>query len=311
MPQSLMNDIMPETILRVPGINELKNDLYDNNNIKISMLRLDEIHPVISGNKLFKLYYFLKEAEVSSHKKIITFGGAFSNHLAATAFACKEMNLECIGIVRGEKPVTLSHTLLFCMENGMQLQFISRASYQKINEKEFLEELKNKYGESILIPEGGFSIKGKKGAELITQFFGDKKFTHVCLPVGTATTFAGIIDINENDSKIIGFGVLKNFQDIEKRFHELEVNPEREYSFIGDYHFGGYAKKTDELISFINKFYDEHKIPLDFVYTGKMMFGVNDLVRKKYFLEGADILCIHTGGLQGNESLPVLQRRVL
>ena len=298
-----MNDIMPETILKEPGINELKNDLYANNNVKITMLRLDEIHPVISGNKLFKLYYFLKDAVNSSRKKIITFGGAFSNHLAATAFACKEMNLECIGIVRGEKPAILSHTLVFCMENGMQLQFISRASYQKINEKDFLEELKNKYGESILIPEGGFSIKGKEGAELITQFFGDKKFTHVCLPVGTATTFAGIVDSNRNESEIIGLGVLKNLHDIEKRFHELEVNPERKYSFIGDYHFGGYAKKTDELISFINKFYDQHKIPLDFVYTGKMMFGVNDLIQKKYFPEGADILCIHTGGLQGNESL--------
>lgn len=303
MPQSLIDDIMPETILRLPGINELKNDLYDNNNVKISMLRLDEIHPVISGNKLFKLYYFLKDALNSSPKKVITFGGAFSNHLAATAFTCREMDLECIGIVRGEKPATLSHTLSFCMENGMQLQFISRKSYQEINEKGFLDELKNKYGESILIPEGGFSIKGKEGAELITQFFGDKKFTHVCLPVGTATTFAGIVDSNRNESEIIGFGVLKNLQDIEKRFHELEVNPGRKYSFIGDYHFGGYAKKTDELISFINKFYEQHAIPLDFVYTGKMMFGVHDLVRKKYFPEGADILCIHTGGLQGNQSL--------
>ncbi|MEO6844076.1 MAG: pyridoxal-phosphate dependent enzyme [Ginsengibacter sp.] len=304
MPQPLINEILPVIIFKRPEIAELKNEFYEKNNIQVYLLRLDEIHPVISGNKLFKLCYFLEEAKNNPGKKIITFGGAYSNHLAATAFSCREMDLPCIGIVRGEEPATLSHTLLFCKDNGMELQFISRPSYQKINEKEFLEELKKKYGEPILIPEGGFSIKGKEGAELITQFFCDKKFTHVCLPVGTATTFAGIIDSNKNGSEIVGFGVLKNFNDIEKRLFELQINVAKKYSFISDYHFGGYAKKTDQLISFMNSFYVQHKIPLDFVYTGKMMFGVNDLIQKKYFDEGARILCIHTGGLQGNNSLP-------
>jgi 1-aminocyclopropane-1-carboxylate deaminase len=304
MPQSLMQDILPGIVLNKPFISVLKAPLYEENNVEISMLRLDEIHPIISGNKLFKLYYFLQEAKISTHKKIITFGGAYSNHLAATSFACKKSNVACIGFVRGEQPVTLSHTLLFCIENGMQLEFLNRSSYKKINDSNFLQQLTEEYGEHILIPEGGFSLKGVKGAELITRFFNDTNYTHVCVASGTATTLAGIINGRKKDCEILGFSVLKNMNDIDKRLEELEVNTSGQFSFIGDYHFGGYAKKTDELISFINQFYELHKIPLDFVYTGKMMFGVNDLIQKNYFPAGSKILCIHTGGLQGNNSLP-------
>lgn len=271
--------------------------------MEVSMLRLDEIHPIISGNKLFKLYYFLDEAKKSSHKTIITFGGAYSNHLAAAAFTCKESNLKCIAFVRGEKPIVLSPTLLFCIENGMQLEFLSRTSYQQITKDNFLQQIKKDYGEHILIPEGGFSLKGVKGAALITQFFKDSHYTHICLAIGAATTFAGIINGSKKESKIIGFNVLKNMTDIDKRLKELQVDFSKKYSFIGDYHFGGYAKKTRELIAFINKFYSQHKIPLDFVYTGKMMFGVTDLIQKNYFPSGSKLLCIHTGGLQGNNSL--------
>ena len=303
MPQSLMHNIIPDIVLTTPSISVLKDNLYEQNKIKVSILRLDEIHPIISGNKLFKLYYFLEEAKKMTYKKVITFGGSYSNHLAATAFACKKSNLKCIGFVRGEKPAVLSPTLLFCIENGMQLVFLNRAAYQKINEHNFLQQLKKEFGEPILIPEGGFSLKGAKGAALINQFYNDTRYTHVCLAAGTATTFAGIINSCKNDCEILGFSVLKNMNDIDKRLKELQVNTAKKFSFINDYHFGGYAKKTDELISFINRFYGQHKIPLDFVYTGKMMFGVNDLIRKSYFPSGSKILCIHTGGLQGNNSL--------
>ncbi len=310
MPRSLIKDIIPEIQFNEPTFSKLNVDFFGKNNVEVFMLRLDEIHPVISGNKLFKLIYFLEEAKKSTHKKIITFGGAYSNHLAATAFACKELKIESVGIVRGEKPKVLSPTLLFCLENEMQLEFTNRDSYRKINEKDFLEQLKNKYGEHILIPEGGFSIEGKQGAGLINEYFNDKDFTHVCVPVGTATTFAGLVDSNKNETEFMGFGVLKNFNDIEKRFAELKVNSQKKYYFFNDYHFGGYAKKTDELIAFMNEFYKENKIALDFVYTAKMMFGVRDLIQKNYFPERCKILCIHTGGLQGN-GLPALRRRVL
>jgi 1-aminocyclopropane-1-carboxylate deaminase len=302
MPQSVIQDLISIIEFKEPKIVELKDKLFEKNGLQVSMLRLDVIHPVISGNKLFKLIYFLKEANEFVHKTIITFGGAYSNHLAATAFACGKMNLRSVGIVRGEEPKRLSHTLLFCLQHGMQLEFISRSLYKNIDE-EFFKELKNKYGEHILIPEGGFSVKGKQGASLIDNYFSDKNFTHVCLPIGTATTFAGIVDSNKTETAIIGFGVLKNLDDIAERFEELKVPPSKKYSFIGDYHFGGYAKETDELLSFINRFYSTHAIPLDFVYTAKMMFGMYDLISKKYFEPGSRILCIHTGGLQGNKSL--------
>ncbi len=157
------------------------------------MLRLDAIHPVVSGNKFFKLYYFLEEAIKSTHKHIITFGGAYSNHLAATAYACKLAGLKSTGIVRGERPKQLSHTLRFCLQNEMTLEFISRDLYKKINGEEFQTELIKKYGDHTLVPEGGFSFKGVQGAKLICNYFNQKKYTHVCCAVGTATTFAGLI----------------------------------------------------------------------------------------------------------------------
>jgi 1-aminocyclopropane-1-carboxylate deaminase/D-cysteine desulfhydrase-like pyridoxal-dependent ACC family enzyme len=304
MPQPFLNQLSEDILFKKPAICVIKDDVAKEKNIEIFMLRLDEIHPVISGNKIFKLYYFLEEVKKTSHKTIITFGGAYSNHLAATAFACKKMGLKSIGLVRGEKPGTLSPTLLFCLEQEMQLEFINRTSFKKIKEPSFLFSLREKYGEHILIPEGGFSIMGAEGAALITQFFKDQSFTHVCVAVGTATTFAGIINGSENTTEVIGFSALKNLNDIKERLSELNVNADKKFSFINDYHFGGYAKRTSDLISFINDFYTQHAIPLDFVYTVKMMYGVFDLIKKNYFPSNSKILCIHTGGLQGNKSLP-------
>jgi len=285
-------------------IESLNEELSAKHEITVSMLRLDKIHPVVSGNKLFKLYYFLEETKNSIHKQIITFGGAYSNHLAATAFACKAAGIKCIGIVRGEEPIILSHTLQLCLQNEMQLEFISRSSYKKINEDEFLKSLTKKYGQHTLILEGGFSQKGAEGAKLICNYFNLKNFSHICCAVGSATTIAGLINGSKIETEIIGFSALKNLNDFDDRLKALNVETTKKYSFIGDYHFGGFAKKTKELIAFMNDFYNKHKIPLDFVYTGKMMFGVYDLIERDYFPGGSNILCIHTGGLQGNESLP-------
>ena len=292
-------------------IQALPNKFFDESKISVSILRLDLIHPVVSGNKFFKLFYFLEEAKKSSHNQVITFGGAYSNHLAATAFACNEAGLKCIGIVRGEKPKELSHTLLFCIQNKMQLEFISRDLYKKINvrkdsygEEKFILSLKNKFGNHTLIPEGGFSKTGMRGAGLTYNYFTPDDYSHICCAIGTATTFAGLVDGSNNETEVIGFSVLKNLDDIKERFKFLDIQSSKKYTVIGDYHFGGYAKKDTELISFMNSFYENNNIPLDFVYTGKMMFGVYNLIEKKYFSEGSNILCIHTGGLQGNKSLP-------
>lgn len=296
-----MNEL-PDIKSIKPAITEINNFLTEEKNISLSVLRLDKIHPQVSGNKLYKLHFFLEKALASS-KRILTFGGAYSNHLSATAFACHANKISCIGIVRGEKPAMLSHTLAYCLSLGMELIFLSREKYFRKDEPYFEDNLLEKYPDYIIIPEGGFAHDGMKGAALIPALYKSDDYTHICCAVGTATTLAGLISSSEKEN-ITGFSVLKNFNDLEERLKILLNCPTKNYSIISNYHFGGYAKRNEELINFMNRFYNETGIPTDFVYTGKMLYGTIDLINKNYFENGSKILCIHTGGLQGNLSLP-------
>jgi len=282
----------------------LPNKLCEQQKISLSVLRLDQIHPIVSGNKIFKLYYFLETASKSSHRKIITFGGAYSNHLAATARACKDTGLQCVGIVRGEAPRQLSHTLAFCRDEGMQLEFVSRSEYRTYSQGGLPSHIQEKFGDHSLVPEGGFSLQGRDGAALMGAHGHLSNYTHICCAIGTATTFAGLMMGCGKDTEMIGISVLKNQQDVEQRLSALQVPAQNKHAIFNEYHFGGYAKKNDTLIHFMNSFYADTGIPLDFVYTAKMMFGVYDMVEKKYFAPGSKVLCLHTGGLQGNLSLP-------
>jgi len=285
-------------------IDKIETDFIKEKSVSLSILRLDKIHPEISGNKFFKLYYFLEKA-ISEQKSLITFGGAYSNHLAATAKACNIYGISCTGIVRGEAPGKPSHTLLFCKGQGMQLEFISREDYRKKGEPDFKAGLTEKYGDHILIPEGGYSKEGMNGAALIANYYRNEDLSHICCSAGTATTLAGLIKASKPREAIIGFSALKGVSDWENRITFLNGKLSKEkFCFVNDYHFGGYAKKNDELICFMNKFYEAFAIPTDFIYTGKMMFGIFDLIKKNYFPRGSKILSIHTGGLQGNLSLP-------
>lgn len=288
------------------SIDELKDDLFLKKEVSVSVLRLDKIHPLVSGNKIFKLHYFLQEALASKHKTIITFGGAYSNHLAATAYACKAFGLNCIGIVRGEKPVHLSSTLQQCVQDGMTLKYISRNDYEKKDIAPFLNELKREFGDFIIIPEGGYHPLGAKGAALIYELLKNKNYSDIVLATGTATTLAGILIAAKPTQQITAIPALKGISDTEKRLSELTgaacfVN----LQIFNDYHFGGYAKKNDQLISFMNDCWRRYRLPLDFVYTAKMFYGVKDLIKKDTFKKGSNIICLHTGGLQGNKSLPL------
>jgi D-cysteine desulfhydrase len=287
-------------------IDVLEDDLFTQKQITLSVLRLDKIHPIISGNKLFKQYYFLQKAKELNTTAIITFGGAYSNHLAATAYACKLQNVQCIGIVRGEKPSILSHTLQHCLQNNMQLQFISRAEYDKIKTTEYLIELQNKYPNAIIIPEGGFDELGSNGASLIMDLIKPNTYTHICLAVGTATTLSGILQNTNANQQIIAVPVLKGMIDIEQRIYHLtkEKYNKTQFHVWHNYHFGGYAKKTPELINFMNDCWLKYSLPLDFVYTGKAFYSIIDSIKKDFFAPNSTILFIHTGGLQGNLSLP-------
>lgn len=285
--------------------NELASPLLSEHRISLSIARLDKIHPVISGNKLFKLYYFLEEAVLNNHKAILTFGGAYSNHLAATAYACKIYGTRSIGIVRGEKNSLHNHTLKQCVSNGMELHFLSRDDYRNKDSTEIHEMLKDKFGDFLMIPEGGYHPMGALGARLIMQKLMTKNPSHICTAIGTATTAAGLLAASTANETIIGIPVLKSMIDIGNRISYL-CNDEyaKKPEIFDGYHFGGYAKKTNELIQFMNDLYEAHKIPTDFVYTAKMMFAVFDKIKKGYFAEGSNIICLHTGGLQGNISLP-------
>ena len=281
------------------------NNSFKEKNISITIVRLDKIHEDVSGNKIFKLHYFIKECLQSSHKTLITFGGAFSNHLVATAFLCNQKGIKSFGIVRGEEPKVLSHTLARCKGLGMNLKFISRQNYKDFNSnEEDIDALKKRYGNFTMVPEGGYHAIGAKGASLIMDVINPGKFSHICIAVGTATTLAGLLLQKKKGQEIIAIPVIKNMVDIPERLNYLGVAVDKNPVVFSDYHFGGYAKHTKELISFMNSFYAETQIPTDLVYTSKMMYAIYDKINSGYFAGGSNILCIHTGGLQGNKSLP-------
>lgn len=282
----------------------LHNDLIESKGISLSVLRLDKIHPIISGNKLFKLYYFLEAAKNTPGAPVITFGGAYSNHLVATAFACKKYGIASVGIVRGEEPANLSHTLANCIGYGMQLKFISREQYALKDSDHFKAYLKELFGHCIIIPEGGFSAPGAEGASMIMDLINEDT-THICSAVGTATTIAGLIKKSKDDQKIVAIPVLKGMADITERINYLlqDNTMLNKLHTESGYHFGGYAKSNPALFGFMNTLFEQHHLPTDFVYTGKMMYAVFDLIKKDFFDPGSKILCLHTGGLQGNLSL--------
>jgi 1-aminocyclopropane-1-carboxylate deaminase len=261
-------------------------------------------HPHISGNKYRKLKYNILTARHEKYKVLLTFGGAFSNHIAAVAAAGREFGFKTIGVIRGEEladKVDENPTLSFAKSMGMTFMFISRSDYRKKRAADFLEHLKTKAGDFYLIPEGGTNDLAVKGcAEILTEE--DKAFDYICCPVGTGGTISGLINSSYPHQKVLGFPALKeNFLDKEiKAF----VNKDN-WDLVRDYHFGGYAKINTALIEFINKFKDSYKVPLDPVYTGKMLFGVTDMLNKGVLPKDAKILAIHTGGLQGIEGMNI------
>lgn len=291
--------------LRNITFDDITNEDCTAHNITLTVARLDKIHEEVSGNKLFKLHYFVEDCLNSTHKTLLTFGGAFSNHLAATAFLCKQKGIKCIGIVRGEEPLNYSHTLTRCKELGMVLHFIGRTVYKNIdNDEPAILALHKTFGDFTFVPEGGYNATGAKGASLIMDVMKDKNFSHVCTCVGTATTLAGLLLKKEASQKIVAVPVIKNMLDIPERLKFLGVAENSLPEILNNYHFGGYAKKTAGLISFMNSFYSKTGIPTDFVYTAKLMYAITEEIKNGYFKNGSNIVCLHTGGLQGNKSFP-------
>lgn len=277
-----------------PVIDETIFNLENGDEVAIDILRLDQIHDTISGNKWFKLKYNLQEAEKQKADTILSFGGAYSNHLHALAYAGKLFNLRTIGIVRGEE--VCNSTLDDCKLWGMELHYISRTEYRKKNETDFLNKLYRKFSNTYIIPEGGDNELGAKGCTEILNEVYLKPYEILCCPIGTGTTIKGL---SKSFSKeIFGFAPFKNASSLKKKLCSQIPN----LKYIDDYHFGGFGKTTEELLNFIEQLKNTLDIELDKIYTAKMIYGLEDLLNKKIIQRDKKILVIHTGGLQGNRS---------
>ncbi len=269
--------------------------------VTINVLRLDLIHPIISGNKWYKLRFYLEEAINASFKEIATFGGAYSNHIVATACACNERNMRSVGFIRGEMTFPLTHTLQEAVSYGMQLCFLSRNDYKNKTDIIASNDLPYRYW----IPEGGYGILGAQGAASILNTVPLQEYTHIIAAVGSGTMIAGLLNGSMAHQTVIGISSQKNNLSLESEILKLTFTENhRKLILMHDYHFGGFAKHPSELLHFMGDFWYNESIPTDLVYTSKLFFAVSDQLQKKYFNTGDKILVIHSGGLQGNKSLP-------
>ena len=290
-------------MIQFPDIQSEVQFIQKFKNIELSVLREDQIHPTISGNKFRKLKYNLTEFSNGNYDSILTFGGAFSNHIYAVAAAGEQFGIQTIGIIRGEelaKKTDLNPTLDFAQNCGMKLKFVSRNDYRNKTNPGFLNELKAEYGNFYLLPEGGTNDLAVKGCEEILGSH-TSGFDFICCPVGTGGTVSGLVNSAKNHQKIIGFPVLKNAEFLEDEIKNFTNR--LNWELIFDFHFGGYAKVNEELLDFINGFKTQFDVNLEPVYTGKMMFGILKLIEDDFFPKNSKILAVHTGGLQGIEGM--------
>jgi 1-aminocyclopropane-1-carboxylate deaminase len=285
--------------------------------VEASMLRLDKLHPIVSGNKWFKLRYYIEEAISQSCTTIASFGGPYSNHLVALAYVAKENNIKSIGYVRATKEDAITPSLQEALAYGMQLEFIGRTNFQEIKNDllkankhiDIVNNIKNIKGNQeqsgvYYIDEGGYGELGAKGAATILNAH-CKDYTTIIAAVGTGTMLAGLINAAEAHQDIIGIPVLKNEASIETEIKNLLKDSGKPFTLLHSFHQGGYAKTNPALFNFMNQLWTLEKIPTDIVYTGKLLLAVDSLLKENYFKAGSKILVIHSGGLQGNRSLPI------
>ena len=271
--------------------------------IQLFIKREDQIHPEISGNKFRKLKYNLQEAKNLGKKMLLTFGGAFSNHILATAIAGKRNSFKTVGVIRGDelgndlkKTFDRNPTLQYAFHHGMKFIFVSRETYRNKTSIQLVDKLRARLGDFYLIPEGGTNELAVKGCEEILTSR-DKQFDYICCCVGTGGTISGLVKSSEKYQNVLGFPVLKG--DFLKDEIAKFIRNQDNWKLIMNYNFGGYGKYSVELITFINEFRKITAIPLDPIYTGKMMYGIQDMIKKSMFPKGSRILAVHTGGLQG------------
>lgn len=265
--------------------------------ITLIIRRLDLVHPQISGNKFFKLKYNFLEAKRQGYQHILSFGGAYSNHIAATAFAAQQFGFKSVGVIRGEELADrpLNPTLATAQQFGMKLHFVSRDEYRRKQRPEYLAELARHFPEHYVIPEGGTNALAIQGCQEILKD-SDAQFDVICCAVGTGGTISGLIEASHAHQQILGFSALKGSF---LKDEVAQLTKKTNWNILDDYCCGGYAKTSAALVQFIRDFEAEFSIPLEQVYTAKMLMGIFDLIEKNYFPARSKLLVIHSGGLQG------------
>ena len=265
--------------------------------ITLIIRRLDLVHPQISGNKFFKLKYNFLEAKRQGYQHILSFGGAYSNHIAATAFAAQQFGFQSVGVIRGEELADrpLNPTLATAQQFGMKLHFVSRDEYRRKQRPEYLAELARHFPEHYVIPEGGTNALAIQGCQEILKD-SDAQFDVICCAVGTGGTISGLIEASHAHQQILGFSALKGSF---LKDEVAQLTKKTNWNILDDYCCGGYAKTSAALVQFIRDFEAEFSILLEQVYTAKMLMGIFDLIEKNYFPARSKLLVIHSGGLQG------------
>ena len=276
---------------------QIFSERYLNNEIEVFIKRLDLIDPFISGNKLFKLKHNVDRALLKKKNMLITFGGAFSNHILATAVYAKKKNIDCLAIVRGEEYYELNPLLTLAKEYGMNFCFVSRKEYAKRNDNNYISELIRKYKKAFIVPEGGNNKLGVLGAEEILETQ-DMSFDYIICPIGTGATLSGIVNSSNRSQKVIGINCINDTKDINKNISQ-KTN-KNNWEIINEFNFGGFAKFDNLLTEYLKKFKLNYKITLDLNYTTKMFFGFEKLIERRYFHRKSKVLLIHTGGTYGN-----------
>lgn len=287
-----------------PKIQEIKEPLFEEKGVRVFVLRDDLLHPGISGNKWRKLKFNLLDAASKKLNTLVTVGGSHSNHIAAMAAAGNEFGFKTIGFIRGYEAYRNNPTLKQAASYGMEIRFLNKAEYKEL-EGVYLPSLEKEIGSFYFVPMGGGNDLGTKGSMEIIQDI-PTETTHISVACGTGSTLAGIHLAAQKKQYCIGFPIMKKGEfitDEVKEFQKNFPNPVSALQLITDYHFGGFGKMNTELIEFINEFYEKHQIPLDGIYTGKMMFGIYELIANNHFPSGSVITTVHTGGVQGNQGL--------
>jgi 1-aminocyclopropane-1-carboxylate deaminase len=276
-------------------LNEVNHPMLKERGVKLFVKRDDLIHPFISGNKWRKLKYNIEEMQCQGKNMMLTFGGAYSNHILAAAAAGNKSGFKTVGIIRGEEPQEKNPVLRKAKDLGMEFHFISREEYREKETKKFFDKLKSTFGDFYLVPEGGANELGVKGCKEIEREI-KIDYTHICCCCGTGTTLAGIALSLPAGKKAIGFCVHKGGESVGENISQWTSAADN-FIMVNDYHFGGFAKNTDELRAFVNEFFLETNIPIEPVYTAKMFFGIFDLVKKNFFERGNVLIALHTGGI--------------